>query len=215
MANRGVGAVAGLGLVIVMLAIPSSNVSAQDRSGVTGGLSIGAGGLILRGSADDPAVEVIQQGDEQRGAASADLRLGGFVNPRLALFFELAIAFSGEKELDAPVAVRIGDTELHFADGTTDLTSNLWAGAVQFWVAPRLWLRGGLGAGYLSRTLYLADSIELTLDKGYGLAMLGAAGLEVWQFGHGAIDVQAHFTTFPVGGLWVNAPTVQVGFSFW
>jgi len=109
-----------------MLAIPSSNVSAQDRSGVTGGLSIGAGGLILRGSADDPAVEVIQQGDEQRGAASADLRLGGFVNPRLALFFELAIAFSGEKELDAPVAVRIGGTELHFADGTTDLTSNLW-----------------------------------------------------------------------------------------
>jgi hypothetical protein len=86
---------------------------------------------------------------------------------------------------------------------------------LQFWVTPRVWVRGGLGAGSLSRTLYLPDSVDLALDKGYGFAVLGAAGVDVGQPEHGAVDVQVQFTTFSVGGIRVNAPTLQVGVSFW
>ncbi|MDH4065001.1 MAG: hypothetical protein OEW19_11425 [Acidobacteriota bacterium] len=210
---RAIGIV--LAVSATLTAVLPRSAYAQEPSGMTGGLSIGGGWLRLGGASADPATELVQLGDRNGGGPTVDLRLGRFVAPRAAVLRELALATTSETAFDDTVGVRLGGTELLFGGATTDLSSFVTVGAAQFWVAPRVWIRGGIGVGYLSRTLYLPDSVDLTLDKGYGFAVLGGTGVEVWRVQHLALDAQVQFSTFAVGGLRVNAPVLQLGVSFW
>jgi hypothetical protein len=52
-------------LVIALMAASGGRAAAQERSGLMGGFSLGAGTLDFRGVSSDPAVGLVRQADGQ------------------------------------------------------------------------------------------------------------------------------------------------------
>jgi Outer membrane protein beta-barrel domain len=94
-------------------------------------------------------------------------------------------------------------------DGAT-LTSLVSGVAVQYFVSPRVWVKGGVGAGWLQASI---DRISVTSDP--GLAFLGGLGVEVLQKEKFAIDLQFRFTTASIEGERNNSFFGVVGFNFY
>lgn len=94
-------------------------------------------------------------------------------------------------------------------DGAT-LMSGVTGAAVQYFVSPRLWVKGGVGAGWLQASI---DNISVTSDP--GLAFLGGLGVEVLQKEKFAIDLQFRFTTASIEGERNNSFFGLVGFNFY
>jgi hypothetical protein len=97
--------------------------------------------------------------------AGFDFQLGGFITPVLALMWDYG-GYVDSQDI-----------------GTFVLASH--TAAAQFWVAPKIWVRGGAG---LSQA-YL--STDLGDDSEYGLAIAAAAGYEVMESQNFVIDLSA------------------------
>jgi hypothetical protein len=187
--------------------------AAQTRAGLMGGASLGLGSLAFSGTSPDPAVNIVYRGDDPSIDLAVNLYLGGRLNPRTALLFELALGAGGTDAVNGDL--RVGSRRITFAGSETTNTALVYAGAVQYWVLSKFWVRGGLGVGLLDSDIFI-ESVDLTitLDKGAGFAVLGAAGVDLARMGNFALDAQFHVTSFSIEGLRTTAPTVQVGFTW-
>lgn len=200
-------------LAALLLAAACGDVFAQERSGLIGGVSLGGGTLNLRGSSDAPTVGFVSQGGDSGLGPGFNLYLGGMTGSRAALLFEMALTTVDTEAVDGEV--RLGPQRVTFGSADSSLSPIVMAGAAQYWVRPNIWVRGGLGVGLLDRDLFIESSdLTITLDQGNGVALLGAAGVEVWRRGNFALDTQFHFTTFALKGLRVHSPSVQIGLTW-
>lgn len=200
-------------LVIALMAASGGRAAAQERSGLMGGFSLGAGTLGFRGASSDPTIGLIRQADAQVDLGG-NLTLGAVTSPRTALLFEVSLTSARTSSVEGEI--RIGANRVTFAGSEDSYTAMVPAGAVQFWLAPNVWVRTGLGVGLLHRDVMISDAdLAITLEKGTGLAILAGAGVDVWRRGAFSLDAQVHFTSFAVKGLRVNAPSVHVGFTWY
>jgi hypothetical protein len=101
------------------------------------------------------------------GAVSGEFHIGGMLNPRLAMMFDL---WGNARNID----------------GTTDTFSQtFWTVAGQYWIADIVWLKGGLGISHVQVSdVYGAYQDDTALG-----VMLGG-GVEVLQVGNMALDLQ-------------------------
>jgi hypothetical protein len=127
--------------------------------------------------------------DSLNGPAIA-LHLGGMLTEKVALVFD----GSG-----------VGKDE-----NSTQITSVLASAALQYWVSPKVWVKGGIGSGQLGVS---GNGLNETSDGGLGF--LGAIGVEVVQKQRFAIDLQARFTTAKIEGDRTNNLSALVGFNFY
>lgn len=200
-------------LTAVFLPAACSDLFAQDRAGLIGGISLGGGTINLSGGTSDPSVDFVRQGGDSGLGAGANLYLGGMTSQRSALLFELAITTAATESVDGEV--RVGARRVTFGSADSSLSSLVMAGAAQYWVMSNVWVRGGLGVGVIDRDLVIESSdLTITLDQGNGVAVLAGAGVEVWRHTNFAVDTQVHYTTFALKGLRVHAPSVHVGLTW-
>ena len=105
----------------------------MDRQGrLAVGFGLGLGGMNA-----DHADLSCPSCDYNPIAAGIDFHIGGMLSPRLALLLEIQVN---------------GQTLQDYGDGTQTLTQAAILGAAQFWVTPRVWLKGGLGVANLQQT---------------------------------------------------------------
>jgi hypothetical protein len=205
-------------VVTLTIGLTDYDLDAQDRSRLAGGLSLGLGRLAIPSSGNpDAAVDFITLDPEKRLAAALDLHLGSMISRNTAIFFEFAGAGHARATGETGGRVTIFETrQVTFGPTTSTVTAYTAVGSVQHWLTQSLWVRGGLGGGFLDRDITAENpKITLTVDKTGGLAVLGVAGFEFWHANNFASDLQFHFTTFAVQGVRINAPTIQVGFNFY
>lgn len=136
----------------------SADLGTVDRRGFIIGFSLGAGSFTL---ADCSSCEALN-------GVGFDLHLGGMLTPRLALMWD-------------------GSGVVHPMDGGGSVTHALSAVALQYWVTPRVWIKGGLGAGQLSVADDEGDTIA---ESETGGGVLLAGGVEIAQTRSFALDLQ-------------------------
>ncbi len=130
-----------------------------------------------------------------------DFHIGGFLGPRIALMLELQV-----------------NVQQIAYDPTTDVTlsQGLILGAVQYWLTPQLWIKGGIGAAHLD----VNDNINGTYSpQGNGLGLLGGIGYELLSARNFAIDLQGRLTegTYHVNGSTdsITSGTIGVGVNWY
>jgi opacity protein-like surface antigen len=130
--------------------------SGMYREGIVVGFALGGGGI-----SGNCAVGYCG------GALSGELHIGGMLNPRLALMFDL---WGNARDIN----------------GTSDTFSQtFWTAAAQYWVLDMLWVKAGLGISHVQ----VSDVYgPYTDDTALGL-MLGG-GVEVLQVANMALDLQ-------------------------
>jgi hypothetical protein len=200
---------------MVIFVVSGGRADAQERRGLMGGFSLGGGAVNVSGASADPATQLVTEGGGQGAHVGANLFIGVSTSPRTAVLFEVAIAGVAE---DAVVdgEVRVGTDRVTFPMTSSSLTSSVFGGAVQYWLTSRVWVRGGLGAGYIDRDLLIGPAdLTVTLSKSLGFATMGAAGVDIWRRGNFAIDGQFHFTWLALEGVRIQAPTGQVGLTWY
>jgi hypothetical protein len=126
------------------------------RSGLVAGVSLGFGGL----SAD-------QCGSDCGGGFSLEGHLGGMIDPRLALMFDGWAVFHSN------------------SDQASTTTSAIYSGALQLWITPMVWIKGGLGIG----DTHISDALG-RLGQATAFALMGAVGVELVRTGPFVLDLQ-------------------------
>lgn len=135
-------------------------------------------------------------------AGEIDAHLGGMIGPRLALLLEL--------QANAQTLQLNGD-------GSTDtLTQGALMGAIQYWITPQFWIKGGLGLAHLSvdNNDYYGTISQPVSD---GFAVMGGAGFELFSARNFAIDLQGRLIEGSYDGIndHVTAGTIGVGFDWY
>ena len=206
-------------LAVAAFITSAGDAWAQQRSGLVGGVSLGGGVLGLHGTTDgDPAVALVRQEDDRVPVTGFDVHLGRMVSATTAVLFVMSADYDPGSESDLNVEVRVGGRQVTFNSSTTSLGSGVFAGVVQHWLTSNIWVRGGLGVGFLTRDFTLgtdASYLTITLDRGFGPAILAGAGVDVWRRTNFAADVEFHLTAVGLKGVGIYAPTVQVGFNWY
>jgi hypothetical protein len=165
-----------------------------DRRGLSLGFGLGIGGMSSNGG----PIECFDC-DFNPASLGGDFHIGGMIDPRLAVLFEIW-----------------GTTQTLDANGTAFLTQTLFMAALQYWVTPQLWIKGGLGVAGLTQTI---DDGYYVYDEGIdsGGALMGAIGYELLSARHFAIDLQLRLGTASYDGIRerINSGTVGVGFNWY
>jgi hypothetical protein len=162
-----------------------------NRRGLAIGFGFGIGGM----SAESGPIECTGC-DYEPAAGGVDFHIGAMINPRLALLFEVW-----------------GTGQAVDAEGRTVLVQTMLMGAIQYWLTPQLWLKGGLGASQLSYSIddgYETNSSEI--DSGGGV--MGAIGYEVMSGRKFAIDLQLRVGRGTYERISEQAGTFSVGFNW-
>lgn len=161
-----------------------------ERRGLTMGISFGVGGMDI---------ECIDcQGNPMSGAFA--MHIGAMINPRLAIVLDVSGSY---KQLDAT--------------GATMLGQYMAVVAGQYWVSPKLWIKGGIGASHLS---WSYDDGWGAVDEPIadGAAIMGGIGYEILTGPRFAIDLQARMGvgTYEARGATetVQSGTLGAGFSW-
>ncbi len=124
--------------------------------------------------------------------------IGGFIGPRLALMAELQ-----------------GNIVTLSTDGFDDLTlvQTGLMGAIQYWVTPQFWLKGGLGFASLDvDDTY--DGSSTHVDS--GLAIMGAVGFELLSSKYFSVDLQGRLLAGSYDGIeeQITAGSIGVGINW-
>lgn len=164
--------------------------NAPVRRGLLLGFSLGGGSMESSGG----PIECVDCSDSVAG--SADFHIGYMVNPRLALMYE---AWGVAQKLDAAESVT--------------LVQVLSMAAAQYWLTPRLWVKGGIGTAHLVER-YKPEEEGKKLDT--GVAVMGAVGIEIMQGRRFAMDLQlrAGSGTYEGLGDQIHQGSLQLGFSW-
>jgi hypothetical protein len=165
--------------------------AANLRRGLTLGIGAGVGGME---SSDGP-IECADCADSVAG--SFDAHIGFMVNPRLALMFEV---WGAGQALDSQSDVTIVQV--------------LAMGAAQYWVTPRIWIKGGLGTAHLSERY--GDS-EVANEIDTGAAVMGAVGAELISRPRFSMDLQLRGGSGTYEGIedTITQASLQLGLSWY
>jgi hypothetical protein len=161
------------------------------------GLTLGIGGSLgFMSSASEGLTDCIDC-DYQPIAGAFDVHLGLMLNPRLALMGEFFIPF------------QLIDDEF-----ATFLVQPMFMGALQYWLTPQLWIKGGLGVASL-QVSYDDGGPSDELDTGG--AIMGAIGFEVLQAPRFAVDINLRLTSATYNGIddQVGTGTVGIGANWY
>jgi hypothetical protein len=164
------------------------------RQGLTLGFGLGIGGM----DSDSNLADCIDCRGEP-GAVGFHFHIGGMVNPHIAALFEI---WWHEQQIDSI--------------GANWLYQTMMMGALQYWLTPQFWLKGGLGIA----------ALDIQYDDGYyvendsidqGLALMGAAGFEVLHSTFFAIDLQLRLGSGSYSGIdeQVNVGMFAIGFNWY
>jgi hypothetical protein len=154
------------------------------------GITVGFGGAIgIMSSASSDLTDCIDC-EYQPAAGGFDVHLGLMLNPRLALMGEFFVMF------------QLIDEE--FADF---LVEPMFMAALQYWVAPQFWLKGGLGVASLQ--ISGGGGPDDELDTGGVIS--GAIGFEVLQAPRFTIDINLRVTSAGYNGIDDKVSTGTVG----
>ncbi len=138
--------------------------------------------------------------DAQPVTGEVDFHLGGMINPRMAILLELQ-ANAQQVALDP--------------NTDTTLEQTLVLGAVQYWLTPQLWIKGGLGVA----NLQLNDNINgvTYVSPGNGLGLLGGIGFELLSARFFAVDLQGRLTegTYSGASDHITSGTIGVGLNWY
>jgi hypothetical protein len=146
---------------------PSAS-SLDSHEGLMIGFSLGGG--AVRSSACEAC-------DMPNGAA-VDASLGWFVNPRLAVMLDVFALTTADAGINETTGLLYGQS-----------TANALAGVgVQYWPAPRFWVKGSVGYAKLLVATVLGSG------EASGGGMTLGAGVEVLQRGRFAIDLQGRLS---------------------
>jgi hypothetical protein len=135
-------------------------------------------------------------------AGGIDFHIGGMISNRLALLLEI----QGNAQT----------VEEYGYEGSQTLTQGALMGAAQFWVTPRIWLKGGLGVANLQYTYSDSyDDYEEPIDT--GAAVLLAAGIELLHAQTFSIDLQGRVLVGAYDGIddQITASQIGVGFNWY
>jgi hypothetical protein len=166
----------------------------HHRRGLSIGFGFGVGGM----SADSGPIDCIDC-DYEPAAVGFDFHIGGMINPRLALLFEVW-----------------GTGQQVTAAGDEVLVQTMVMAAIQYWVTPQLWIKGGIGASHLSLSVddgYANDSVDI--DDGGGV--MGAIGYELLSGPRFAVDLQLRLGSASYDGIndQIQSGLVQIGFNWY
>jgi hypothetical protein len=160
------------------------------------GFSIGLGGM----SVDGQDVECNDCGYSPIGI-EFDGHIGGMLSDRFGLMLELQAN-----------AETIEDN----AYQTSSLVQGTAMIAGQYWVTPRLWLKGGIGLSHLSVDSedYYGGYTEGVDD---GVALMAGVGYELYQSQRFGLDLQGRLISAGYDGIdsKVTAATIGLGFNWY
>jgi hypothetical protein len=128
--------------------------------------------------------------------------IGGMLNSRLGLMLEIQ-----------------GNAQQIAIDPTQDVTLRqlLVLGALQYWIAPIFWIKGGIGAANL-------DVLDNNTGVAYavsdtGLGLLGAAGIELMSARRFALELQLRITEgiyhYTNGTDNITSGTIGIGLNWY
>ena len=163
---------------------------------LTFGISFGVGGMHDSGS----GLTGCDNCDYNPLAGEIDGHIGGMLNSRLALLFE--------------AQANIQTVHSSAVDGDTTVTQSAAMVALQYWLAPILWIKGGLGFAHLS---YDNNTLGLTDDVASGGAIMGAIGVELLSGRRFAMDLQGRIIEGEYNSLGdhVTSGTIGLGFNWY
>jgi hypothetical protein len=158
------------------------------------GFSLGLGGMKV----DEHNVECASC-DYNPMAIEVDAHIGGMLSDQFGLMLEL----QGN-------AQTVDDTYY----GSTTLSQGTAMIAGQYWLSPKLWIKGGLGWSHLSYEYddygyYYDETASQPVDD--GAALMAAAGYELYSADNMAVDVQARFITAAYDGINSKLASFTVG----
>ena len=163
--------------------LPYAPAPGLVRDGFAIGVGAGVGSMSCDGCDSGSGVAVV-------------FHLGFAVNPRL----QLLIDGSSVEHRKATVL------------GSFSQSHSVVALALNYFVMPNLWLRGGLGTGYMT----LRDDDRYVLDRSEdGSAVLFAVGYEVYQSGSLAVDLQVRGAAVNYDDNTVTNSSVLVGINWY
>jgi hypothetical protein len=165
-----------------------------ERMGLTLGFGLGIGGMD-----SDSNLAACRGCDYDPAAGGFWFHIGGMINPHLAGLFELWLM---GQQVDA--------------GGTTTLYQSMVMGAIQYWLTPQFWLKGGIGFAGL-QVQYADGYYYDEEDLGTGLALMGAAGFEILHSTEFAIDLQLRLGSGNYDGIdeQVNVAMFGIGFNWY
>jgi hypothetical protein len=120
--------------------------------------------------------------------------IGGFIGPRLALLFEAQANFQQI-------------SQGAFFEDDTFLTQSAAMIAAQFWVAPQVWVKGGVGFANLNISNNAGDQADI--DN--GVAVMGAVGFEIFSARYMSVDLQGRLINGSYKGIDNNITAASVG----
>jgi hypothetical protein len=163
---------------------------------LTFGVSFGVGGMHDGGS----GLTGCDNCDYNPLAGEIDGHIGGMLNSRMALLFE--------------AQANIQNVHSDAANGDTTVTQAAAMVALQYWLAPILWIKGGLGFAHLS---YDNNTLGLTDDVASGGAIMGAIGVELLSGRRFAMDLQGRIIEGEYNSLGdhVTSGTIGLGFNWY
>jgi hypothetical protein len=157
----------------------------EYRSGLTLGGAIGGGGI----SASNCSA--------CGGGFAFELHIGGMVAPQLAIMADIS-------------------SVLHSYDdglgGSNTLSNSLFAVAAQYWIAPIVWLKGGIGDAHIALSDYAGNTYGTNEDA---LGVLLAGGVEVFRTPIFALDLQLRFMHGSYSGGGATNYAFLVGFNWY
>nr|HEX4316753.1 hypothetical protein [Kofleriaceae bacterium] len=159
------------------------------------GFSVGLGGMHDGGSG---ITNCDQSCDYNPAAFEADFHIGGFIAPRAALLFEAQV--NGQTvHADA-------------INGDTVLSQTAAMIALQYWLTPQVWIKGGIGFAHLD-----AQDSYNDYDFGGGGAIMGAVGFELMSTRRFALDLQGRIIEGEYHGVddSITSATVGLGFNWY
>src|SRR5262249_6005339 len=136
---------------------------------LTWGIAFGVGGMHDGGS----GLTGCDNCDYNPLAGEVDGHIGGMLNSRMAALFE--------------AQAHIQTVHSSLSNGDTSVPQGAAMVALQYWLAPILWIKGGIGFAHLS---YDNGDLGLTDDVASGAAFMGAIGVELLSGRRFALDLQ-------------------------
>lgn len=120
--------------------------------------------------------------------------IGGFIGPRFALMFE---AQANIQQIQAGA----------FIEDDLFLTQSAAMVAAQYWVAPQLWIKGGIGLA----NLQVDDQFGNSSAPENGTAVMGAIGYELFSSRYLSVDLQGRLINGAYEGIDNNITAGSIG----
>lgn len=206
-----------LTLSVFLLARGGAHAQSVDRRGFLFGISAGGGGMLRGdGVVGDETLAILYDAGRDLPSFGFDMQIGWMIANNVAVIGIGSFDFGMESGPDVPVLLRTGDGTAVMVADDHYMFSAVLAGGVQYWLASRLWIRGGIGFGDLERDFNQTNgSLAITLARTTNFAVLAATGVEIVQRGPLAVDLQVRYSTYSVQGMRVQNVAVMAGLNFY